>query len=381
MSISARELNRATLARQLLLQRDPRSVTETVRQVMALQAQFAPSPYVALWNRIAAFDPRDLDAAFADGTIVKSNAVRMTLHAVHGDDHRVFREAVEPSIRGARLGDARFTVTGMSAADADALVPEILDHASEPRTSAAMADWLAARLGAAPHKGVWWALRQYAPLLHAPTGGAWSFGTRTSYVAPPSRPVLANREVADDALRAVALRYLAAFGPATVADFALFALVQRSRARAALLSLADELEQVSGPTGEALFDLPGAPRPSADTPAPPRLLGMWDNSLLAYTDRSRIIPPDYRPLVTRSNGDVLPTLLVDGYVAGVWRGVEAGIEVTAFHPLSDAVWQQVQTEAQALLAMLAEREPEPFRRYHHWWSKLPAGDTRLLVRA
>ncbi len=379
--MSARALNRATLARQLLLQRERLSVVEAVRQVMALQAQFAPSPYVALWNRIEPFDPCDLDDAFNAGTIVKSNAVRMTLHAVHADDHRVFREAVEPSIRGARLGDARFTVTGMSAAEADALVPEILDHASEPRTSAAMTEWLADRLGAAPHKGVWWALRQYAPLLHAPTGGAWSFGTRTSYLTPRDRPVLADADVSADALRAVALRYLAAFGPATIADFALFAMVQRSRARTAMLSLSDELWQLTGPSGEALFDIPGAPLPDADTLAPPRLLGMWDNSLLAYTDRSRIIPPEYRPHVTRSNGDVLPTLLVDGYVAGVWRGVEAGIEVTAFHPLADAVWEHVHTEAQSLLEMLANREQEPFQRYHHWWSKLPTGEARLLVRA
>ncbi|MDQ3548446.1 MAG: winged helix DNA-binding domain-containing protein, partial [Chloroflexota bacterium] len=127
-----------------------------------------------------------------------------------------------------------------------------------------------------------------------------------------------------------------------------------------------------------LFDIPGAPRPDEDTPAPPRLMAMWDSILLAYVDRSRVIPAAHRTLVTRSNGDVLPTLLVDGYVAGVWRSVEGGIEATAFHHLPDDVWERLAAEARSLLAFLAGRDPEVYRRYNHWWSKLPSAETRLL---
>ena len=105
---------------------------------------------------------------------------------------------------------------------------------------------------------------------------------------------------------------------------------------------------------------------------------MWDSILLAYADRGRVIPPAYQALVTRTNGDVLPTVLVDGYVAGVWRAVREGIEVTAFHPLPGDTWQGLAREARALVPFLAARDPEVYRRYHHWWARLPRAEVRLL---
>ncbi|MCY0930623.1 winged helix DNA-binding domain-containing protein [Streptomyces sp. H27-H1] len=382
MKITAKELNRSTLARQLLLRREALGVGDAVRRVVALQAQHAASPYVALWNRIAGFDPAGLDAAFAGREVVKSTLMRLTLHAVHAQDYRPFREAVQPSVRAARLG-TRFTVSGLTAEDADVLVPELLDFADRPRTTAECEAWLGHRLGAAPQPGAWWGLRQYAPLLHAPTAAPWSFGERPSYVAPPNRPrtVPADPEVSQESLRTLVLRYLEGFGPASVADAAQFSMVQRARIREALraLELAGKLERLTGPDGEELFDVQGAPRPPEETPAPPRLMAMWDSVLLAYADRSRVVPPQYRRLVARMNGDTLATLLVDGQVAGVWRPAGAGIEATAFHPLPDEVWEELAGEARSLTAFLADREPEVYRRYGHWWSKLPSAETRLLV--
>jgi Winged helix DNA-binding domain len=303
--------------------------------------------------------------------------MRITLHAVHVDDHAVFRDAVRPTLRGARLGDRRFTGSGLSAADADALVPDLLEFAGQPRTAAEVEAWLGARLGVPP-KGVWWALRSCAPLLHAPTGGPWSFGSRPAYVAAGTPPAPAGIDTPDEALQALALRYLEGFGPASAADMAQFALVQRARSQDALRALSGVLEQLEGPDGTALFDVPGAPRPAADTPAPPRLMAMWDSVLLAYADRSRVVPPDYRKLVARPNGDVLPTLLIDGYVAGVWRTVEGGIEATAFHRLPTEAWAGLAAEAQALLALLADREPRVYRRYDRWWTALPRAEVRVL---
>ncbi len=155
-------------------------------------------------------------------------------------------------------------------------------------------------------------------------------------------------------------------------------MVQRARARKALQGLAGDLERLEGPNGEELFDITGALRPDEDTPAPPGLMAMWDSILLAYSVRSRVTPLDYRKLVTRSNGDVLPTLLVDGHVAGVWRAVEGGIEATAFHRLPDEVWEGLAAEARSLVVFLADREPKVYRRYDHWWSKLPTAEARLL---
>lgn len=382
MKVTAGELNRSTLARQLLLGREALDVGDAVRRVVALQAQHAASPYLALWNRIAGFDPARLDAAFTGHEVVKSTLMRLTLHAVHAEDHRPFREAVQPSVWAARLG-SRFTASGLTAQDADELVPELLAFADRPRTTAECEDWLARRLGAPPGPGAWWGLRQYAPLLHAPTASPWSFGERPSYVAPRSVPrtVPADPEVSEESLRTLVLRYLEGFGPASVADVAQFALVQRARVRTALraLELSGGLDVLEGPGGVELFDAPGAPRPDADTPAPPRLMAMWDSVLLAYSDRGRVVPPQYRGLVARTNGDTLATLLVDGYVAGVWRPAGGGIEATAFHPLPEEVWEALAGEARSLTAFLADREPEVYRRYGHWWSKLPDAETRVLV--
>ncbi|WP_406314853.1 winged helix DNA-binding domain-containing protein [Streptosporangium sp. NBC_01639] len=373
--LTTRELNRSTLARQLLLGREALDAAETVRRVVALQAQHAASPYLALWNRITAFDPADLDAAFADRKIVKATLLRITLHAVHADDHPHIHEAMQPSLRGPRLGDPRFTRSGLTPADADALVGDLLAFADQPRSAEEIQSWIEERLGVPP-KGVWWALRSYAPLLHAVTGAPWSFGARPAYIAAGIPPTLGAE--ADPALQRLILRYLEGFGPATAADVAQFALVTRKRARGAIDALAGTLQRLTGPDGSELFDLPGAPRPAGDTPAPVRLLPMWDNVLLAHADRSRVIPPQYRKLVTRTNGDVLPTLLVDGYVAGVWRPTGDGIEATAFHPLPGQVWDELAGEAQALAALLADREPGVYRRYDRWWSDLPGAELRIV---
>ncbi|MFG3114521.1 winged helix DNA-binding domain-containing protein [Streptomyces sp. NPDC048197] len=372
MTVTARELNRATLRRQLLLERQALDVVEVIRRVVALQAQHAASPYLALWNRIDGFKAEQADHAFARGAAVKATLLRMTLHAVHADDYRLFREAMQPTLYAARLG-YHFAATGLTPAEGEALVPEVLKFADQARTAAEMETWVEQQVGAERKAGAWWGLRAYAPLLHVPTGGPWSFGTRPSYVAARTGPVLTGRETRTEALTTLVLRYLAGFGPASVADVAQFATVQRTPVRqvlTALDTLDGAVERLEGADGTALFDLPGAPRPSADTPAPPRLMAMWDSVLLAYADRSRVIPPAYRGLVIRTNGDVLPTLLVDGYVAGVWRPVDGGIEATAFHALPPAAWDGLAAEARSLTALLADRDTAVYRRFDHWWAKL-----------
>lgn len=381
MPITARALNRSTLARQLLLGRESLDVADAVRRVVALQAQQPASPYLALWNRLSDFDPAALDTAVINLQAVKSTLMRITLHMVHAEDYRAFREAMEPTLRASRLGDTRFTASGLTTADAEALVPDLRKYADRPRTSAEVRGWLEERVGAPIEPVTWRMLRQYAPLWHAPVGGPWSFDTQQSYVsAAGTQPVLTDPDSAAESLQTLIRRYLEGFGPASVADMAQFALVQRARVRVALQALAPELEQLEGPDGTAMYDIPGAPRPAEDTPAPPRLMAMWDSILLAYADRGRVIPPAYRKHVTRMNGDVLPTLLVDGYVAGVWRPVDGGIEATAFHPLPGHVWQELAAEAGSLMALLADRDPRVYSRYGHWWNKgLPGVETRLLT--
>lgn len=375
MRLTSRQLNRATLERQLLLRREPLAVVDAVHRVVALQAQEAASPYLALWNRLTAFDPGELDGAFADRSIIKATLMRITLHAVDAGDYAAFHNAMVRTLRRARLGDRRFTASGLSIAEADALVAGVLVFAAQPRTNAEFEAMLDALLGVLPKPGVWWALRTFAPVVHAPTGTPWTFGPRPAYVAAPTRPA---PEEPDASVQRLVKRYLEGFGPASVPDVSQFTMLARSTVRSALHAMSHDLQHLEGPDGADLFDVPGATIPLEHTPAPPRLMAMWDSVLLAYADRSRLIPPEYRRLVIRSNGDVLPTLLVDGYVAGVWRPTGNGIEATAFHRLSDEAWDGLASEAEALLTFLAPRDPLVYRRYARWWSMVPSAEVRML---
>ncbi|MER6099955.1 winged helix DNA-binding domain-containing protein [Streptomyces sp. NPDC001728] len=393
MVITARALNRSTLARQLLLDRVPIGVGDAVRQVVALQAQQPGSPYVALWNRVAGFVPERLDEALDGYELVRSTLMRLTLHLVHTEDYRAFREGMEPTLRGSRLHDPRFKAAGFTAADADALLPGLLEYAGRVRSGAEMRARLEEVRGGPVEAVVWRMIRQYAPLWHAPTGPPWSFGTAQSFVTAGTLPVLADPEASTAGLAVLLRRYLEGFGPASVPDMAQFTTAPRGKVREALGLLLEgvpglpggnlpKLEQLEGPDGTVLYDVPGAPRPDEDAPAPPRLMAMWDSVLLAYADRARVIPSEYRRHVIRVNGDTLPTLLVDGYVAGVWRPVEGGVEASAFHPLPDDVWAGLAEEAAALGGLLAGRDPRVYGRYDHWWTKgLPAVETRVLPGA
>jgi hypothetical protein len=374
LTLTPRGLNRATLARQMLLEREPLGVVESFGRVMAVQAQEPPSPYLALWNRLADFDAEELDRAFASQAVVKTQLMRVTLHAVAAVDYPAFHEAVQPLLRAARLHDRRFADEGLSIDEAIRLIPDLVEFTATPRRNADVEAWLTERYGE-PRPRIWWALRQVGPFVHAPTGGPWSFGPRPAFLAAADQ---ARPRDGAASVRHLVRRYLEGFGPATMPDIAQFATMYRPPVKEALESLADELVRHEGPGGATLWDLPDGLLPAEDSPAPPRLMAMWDSTLLAYADRSRIIPSEYRPLVIRTNGDTLPTLLVDGYVAGVWRPVDGGIEVTAFHDLPADVWNGVKTEAQRLTAFLADRDPNVYSRYGRWWQAMPRAEVRVL---
>ncbi|MGI8626591.1 MAG: winged helix DNA-binding domain-containing protein [Geodermatophilaceae bacterium] len=371
MSLTARALNRATLARQMLLRRECIDPVTAIQRLCALQAQEAASPYIALWNRLEDFDPVELDSAFAEHTIVKATLLRTTLHAVAMVDYPRFHCALSGYARRARTASPRFASTELSDAEVAALAKPVAAFASQARTNAEMAAFLQELLGPVPDPGVWWAVRPFAPIVHVPTGGPWSFGYRPSFVAARTEPV---EDHADQCMDTVAYSYLAAFGPASVLDFAQFCKVARSDARAAFGRLQPRLEPLDG----GLYDVPHGARPDPDTPGPPRLLPMWDSVLFAYADRSRVIPAPYRSLVIRQNGDTLPTILIDGQVAGVWLAESDGIRVIAFYRLDTRTWDELAVEAASLVAFLGDREPLVYRRYRRWWAKLPSAESRVL---
>lgn len=372
MRYSARQLNRATLDRQLLLTRRRLTVADAVRRILAIQAQSPPSPYIALWNRIARFDPAELDDAFAERVVVKSTLMRMTLHAVHHDDWPALQGAMAARLR-LRSVDKRFAETGLTVEDLDALLVPLAAFTADPRTNTDIDKHLRTLTGDTGELGAWWALRAYAPVHHAPTGGPWSFGARPSY-----RHTHVPATDGDDGARRYLFRFLEAFGPAGIADAQQFSRLTVTPLRRALAGLGDAVEAHEGPDGAELWDVAGTTVPGARTKAPARLMAMWDSVHFAYADRSRTLPEPYRRHVIRQNGDCLPTLLVDGLVAGVWRVVDRRIEASAFHELPDDDWRQLDAEASGLLTLLAGRDLAAYRRYDFWWPDLPVAERRLL---
>ncbi|MFE1291514.1 winged helix DNA-binding domain-containing protein [Streptomyces sp. NPDC058751] len=378
MTLTSRQLTLATLDRQLLLERRRLDVAEAVRQVCAVQAQAPASPYLALWNRVEAFEPEHLDAAFADRRIVKATLMRVTLHAVHADDYAPYHAAMFRSLRASRLYDRRFTSTAFAEDEADALLPWLAGFLARPRTGADVEAEVTERFGEHAHR-LWWALKTYAPIQHTPVGGPWSYRLPNTYLASNVDPQTETQDAAAG-VRHLLLAHLRAFGPASAQDFARFTLLGRPVITQALSELGDRVVRVPGPSGAVLFDLPGATVPAEDTPAPPRLLPMWDSTLLAHVLPGRVMPQDHRPLVVRRNGDILPTLLVDGQVAGVWRTTDGGLELTAFRKLDKTAWRGLTEEAQKLAALLADRDPAPYSRYNHWWDKGIPGVERRTVK-
>jgi len=367
MAHTARQLNRATLDRQLLLERAPVDLLTAVEKIVAIQAQEPCSPYIALWNRMRRFDPADLDRAFGSGVIRKATLMRITLHAVTVADHEVFHHAMLPALRASRLNDRRFRAMGLTAERADEVLAPLLEFAAEPRTKPELEQLLHSHVGDVGQPGIWWALASYAPLVRMPTGGPWAYGPKLSFQTVAIEP---RERMA--ALAEMLRRYLTGFGPATIPDMNQFTMLPRT-------SIREALELLDLVRDGDYYDVPNRTIPDEDTPAPPRLMAMWDSTLLAYADRSRIIPDEYRKLVIRNNGDTLPTLLVDGHVAGVWRPNEnGGIEASAFHALSEDQWAGLAEEAKALHKFLGDREPQVYRRFNRWWTGLPVEQHRNL---
>jgi hypothetical protein len=360
-----------TMVRQGLSSRRPVGVADAVRSVLALQAQEPAAPYLALWNRIEGFDANDLDRALADGAIVKASLFRFTLHAVDAGDLGWARAAMQSRVRDAGYHDVLDDI-GLTAQRVDEILERLSTMMAEPHDNADMERVLSEFVPEAGDPArLWSALRGVGAFRHAPTTDPWSFGRRPAF--------LACTVAADDERAATAelvRRYLTAFGPATVADMSQFTILKRSALREVVELMADVVT-VAGPDGAQLVDVDGGGRrPEADMATlPPRLLGMWDSVLLAYADRSRVIPDEHRPHVIRRNGDVLPTVLVEGLVRGVWRTSSDAIEVRALEPLDDSTLEGLDAEARDLRRLLAEREPAVFSRFGRWWDRLPDGPT------
>lgn len=337
-TLTVRELNRATLARQLLLERRRVPLVGALERLAGLQAQWAPAPYVGLWSRLDGFRRETLERALARRQAVRAVLMRGTVHLVSHRDYGVFGSAVAlpPWVRDE------------AAAVADLVHDSLLDFGREPRTRAEVLGWLRETHGIEHDggAGLWYALRTVGRITHAPASGAWKQPRETRYV-------LIDHEQVEQlpAREHLVRRYLAAFGPATRADVAEWSGLRVRDFQPALEAL-EPLRRFRDERGRELLDVQRAPLPPGDSPAPVRFLPRYDNLVLSHADRTRVISDDHRRTVIHGGGMVEATVLVDGHVAGLWRHEKGRVRVEPFAPLP-RVWRRaVEDEAARLEAWL-----------------------------
>jgi hypothetical protein len=364
--LSRDRLNRATLARQLLLERAPIRPTTAIKRLGGLQAQEPASPYLALWSRLASFDPVALDRAFQRRQVVKATLMRTTLHVVTRDDYIHLLPATLPMLRGL---NRRGQGPEPAPERIHALAAAALDFASRPRANTELRDHLAGLVDDMSADDALWFVRRYAAWVHAPSDLPWSFGRRP--ILTGASAWLGEASFAEEgaALEYLARHYLGAFGPATVADMAAWSglAIARLRPAVAAIDAAGGLWRYSDDSGRELLDIAGAPVPAADVDAPARFLPMWDSVLLAYADRSRVISDEHRRVVTARNGDTLPTFLVNGRVAGLWwaeaDGARSRIVLEPLVRLGRGERRDVEREGERLAEFIRPIEPAVYRRY------------------
>ena len=355
--LTVRELNRAMLARQLLLERAEIGVVRAVERLAALQAQWSPSPYIALWSRLKEFRREKLWSAIERHQVIRARLMRGTLHLVSARDFYAYAVATQDLQRGAwnRLQVGR-------GVDPRKVAKLAIAFAREPRPKEEVLAHIEERIGGSlggPFKWlVWRFVSAHADLVTAPPGGHWEYGgTDAPYVAARHWIARGERPSEADALDLLVRRCLAAFGPATLADVAKFAGQMPPRVRPALERLAPKLRTFSDEKGRLLYDLPRAPRPDAEFAAPVRFLPRYDELLISYQHRDRVIAPGHRGAVYAKNAIVEAVVLVDGFAAGTWTLTraknEAVLRIAPFSPLATRDRVAVETEADALLTFLA----------------------------
>jgi hypothetical protein len=337
--LTIRELNRATLARQLLLERKRLSPVAVVERLVGVQAQWPPAPYVGIWTRTTSFKRPTLERELAKGTVVKATVMRQTLHLVTPRDYALFRAA---------MSETNFP---WETSIAKRLAPAVRRLAADgPVVSADAIAYLEKkhRISGISARRAWRAARIRAHLVHHHETALWHARPEGRFVLLDEPETLVPLEARAEMIR----RYLAAFGPSSLRDIVQWSMMHVPELKASL-ALLEPLRHFRDEQGRELLDVQRAPLPAPDTPAPARFLPKWDNVLLAWADRTRVLPEAYRKQVIRMNGDVAQTFLVDGFVAGTWRVENGRVALEPFAKLPGTAQRELKAEARRLEAFLA----------------------------
>jgi Winged helix DNA-binding domain len=350
--IDRQSLNRALLERQLLLRRAGVSVRDALERLVGLQAQSPVPTYYGLWSRLEGFDPHELGGMLTDREAVRLTLMRGTVHLVTVPDALTLRPLVQVAIERGHNGAFGRRMGGADPRELARVVRELLE--SEALTARELGRRLVARGIGDDAEAMGNASRVYVPLVQLPPRGVWGKSGQARYATIESWT--GRRLEAEPSIDDVILRYLGGFGPASVMDMQSWSGLTRlgaefERLRPRLVTFTDE-------DGRELFDLPDAPRPDPDVPAPVRFLGEFDNVLLGHADRRRIIPEDFPWDEMLAPGRFVNNLLVGGVLRGTWwierdgkRSVTVGIR--PFGELSRGGRDEVAAEAERMLEFAA----------------------------
>ncbi len=342
-TLSERELNRALLARQLLLERRRLSLPKALERVAGIQAQYAPSMYIGLWSRLEGFDREQLTRALERRTVVQGTSLRATIHLLSPRDWWTFSIATSKQRRDDWLRTRKLATAAQMGAAVKRVRPLLADGVVERKSLQE-----AVGLGAPGISGI----NAWIDLVRAPPSGTWDrrradlFADAAGWLGPPPKlsPAEAGRELVSS--------YLRGFGPATPAEVADWAGLGLKPVRAALGSL--ELRRFEADDGSELVDLPRQPLPGPETPAPPRLLPVWDATMLAHARRTQVLPDEHRSKIfSTKTPQSMPTFLIDGRVAGSWRFEKGRVELRPFERIDAGSRRELEREADRLAELHA----------------------------
>jgi Winged helix DNA-binding domain len=365
--LSQRALNRATLDRQLMLRRHPLPARRALRHLAGLQAQAPLAPYVGLWARLSGFTPEVLSHLLSERAVVRAPIMRATVHAVDAADFVAFRPLFGPLMAAGLRANYGRNLAGVDLAALAAWAGELLTL--RPLTRAGLGKALAAHWPDADPMSLAYAVTYLVPVVQVPPRGIWGKSAQATWTTAESwlagRPTAAETPARAEAAAPVehheaaapvdqlVLRYLAAFGPATVADAQTWSGLTRLREVTDRL----ELRAYRGPDGAELLDLPAVALPDEDTPAPPRFLPEYDNLLLSHADRRRVNPSNRPVPLWPGNGAAQGTLLIDGLWDATWKITLEALTISPFRRLTAAEKSAITEEAASLLAFTAPDAP------------------------
>ncbi len=352
-TLSLKDLNRSLLARQLLLERQRLDSKTAIEKLLALQSHIPNPPYIGLWTRLQNFEKSQLTALLETRQIARAPWIRSTLHLVTAEDHQRFQAVIQPALaRGLRS----FFGGRAKGLDIERLIKIAKPYLEAERPAiGALRDYLLQHEANQDKQALAYAVRSYLPLVQVPPSGIWGVGTRATYTTAESW--LGPAQPSD--LPTLFRRYLAAFGPATVMDFQTWSGMTRLKSK--LAPALKDLTVYHSETGALLYDLPGAPICAGDAAAPIRFLPEYDNILIAHKDRRRILPEERRKQVFVSAGRVLGTVLIDGFVGGIWKRQRqkktATVQVSLFEAQPAPVLAAIEAEGLRLLQFIDEDAP------------------------